>query len=275
METGTDSETPTTRLDLPETPQWLDELARQMLKQPLPPGWSEELGYQGQTYFFHKVTGDTSSSHPQLGLFRSIIEEAMSWPADATREDVAKRCQQRLDLAYQTAKEELAQWSGPYCMEAGRRTDRPMLGVDFRDLYYYNESTGESSWVDPRAALQFDLQQRRQLTYLCLALYRPSSQPNCSQASSACGTGDTPQIQVIAPSEPQERSACAKPALLLPLRRRERRERRDSHQLEAKLQPTSPCRSSTRVGDDSCRSHASYYSATSTCSDEAPVAVGA
>eukprot|EP00435_Cladocopium_sp_Y103_P017709 s2229_g4.t1 len=139
------------------------------------PAKSEELGYQGQTYFFHKVTGDTSSSHPQLALFREIIEEAMSWPADATREDVAKRCQQQLDLAYGRAKEELAQWSGPYCMEAGRRTDRQMLGVDFRDLYYYNESTGESSWVDPRAALQFDLQQRRQLTYLCLALYRPSS----------------------------------------------------------------------------------------------------
>jgi len=106
-------------------------------------------------------------------LFRSIIEEAMSWPADATREDIAKRCQEQLELAYRAAKEELAQWSGPYCMEAGRRTDRPMLGVDFRDLYYYNESTGESSWVDPRAALQFDLQQRRQLTYLCLTLYRP------------------------------------------------------------------------------------------------------
>eukprot|EP00435_Cladocopium_sp_Y103_P024749 s2229_g6.t1 len=97
------------------------------------------------------------------------------------------------------------------------------------------------------------------------------------QVGPACGTaaGDAPQIQVIAPSELQERNASANPALLLPLPRR-----RDNHLLEAtqaKLQPTSPrrYRADARVGDDSCRSHASYYSATSTCSDEAPLAVGA
>jgi len=250
-----ETDRPELRMGPDEAPEWLQEVMRQMFKLPLPPGWSEEVGYKGQSYFFHKPTGDTSSSHPQLALFKAIVQEALSWP-DGSREEVAKCCQEQMERAHAQALKELSEWSGPYCMEAGLRPDRSLHSVDFRDLYYYNENTGESSWVDPRTSLQFELQQRRQLIYLCLALYQPkvpSDAPE-EQTSGTCLASDaktpTPQIQVIAPDS-------RAPTLTLPVPRR------------GNLQCLSPETSPTRHvrPDDSCRSHASYYSATST-SDE-------
>eukprot|EP00913_Durusdinium_trenchii_P011887 g11165.t1 len=167
------------------TDGWQKTLAQGMLELPLPPDWKKKQGYKGRPYYFHRLTGDTSSSHPQLTLFKSIMEEVTSWPPDGAPQELARlwarttgshgfitlrRSERHLRTAHVAALKVLSQWSGPHCMEGGSRPDRP-LPVDVRDVYFYNCSTRETSWVDPRGPLQFDLQQRQELLNTAMALF--------------------------------------------------------------------------------------------------------
>ncbi|CAK9047692.1 unnamed protein product [Durusdinium trenchii] len=161
-------------------------LAQGMLELPLPPDWKKKQGYKGRPYYFHRLTGDTSSSHPQLTLFKSIMEEVTSWPPDGAPQELARRSERHLRTAHVAALKVLSQWSGPHCMEGGSRPDRP-LPVDVRDVYFYNCSDGcvsrclVSTATPPgaRAApgllrerpLRFDLQQRQELLNTAMALF--------------------------------------------------------------------------------------------------------
>lgn len=239
------------------TDGWQKTLAQGMLELPLPPDWKKKQGYKGRPYYFHRLTGDTSSSHPQLTLFKSIMEEVTSWPPDGAPQELARRSERHLRTAHVAALKVLSQWSGPHCMEGGSRPDRP-LPVDVRDVYFYNCSTRETSWVDPRGPLQFDLQQRQELLNTAMALFplpRPSD--SCDKANDeGAGHDDlsAPEIQVIPPNE--------RTPLTLPVPAR--------GTLLGLSPETSPARRlSPRRGDDSCCSQRSFYSAVSTCSDEA------
>ncbi|CAJ1409617.1 unnamed protein product [Effrenium voratum] len=222
-------------------------VAHHMLELPLPPEWSEELDFSGQPYYFHSLTGDTSCSHPLLGMFKSIIAEVAAWPQEPRLEEAAALAGRHLQRAHGFAFQELLRWSGPHSIEAGRRPDR--AAADHRDVYFCNLATGECSRENPHAMLDFELRQRRSLLSRCLAAFPPSKSEGASQGSTDAEEGSeremSPAIRVFAPD--------SKPHLVLPPRG-----------LSGCLSQASQ----RAYGDESCKSQASFYSATS--AEEAP-----
>lgn len=275
-----------------------------MLELPLPPQWSMEEGYMGQIYFFNCVAGETSWTHPQAALYKDIIGEVSSWPADAAAEDVYRWSWSYLQRAQASAAQVLSQWSGPHCIEAGRRLDRAVQSLDDLDRYFFNMTTGEYSRADPRDALEFDLLQQHMLLSYCIHYARQGwcstpAQPqpeakaersigsigSCSAPEKSSGHGSSeeslvsvaggggsedetqgsappsPRIQVFAPGAPRK----VKVTLPFPARRHLEKE-------SPKASPqTSPrhCLLVPRMGDDSVKSQLSFYSALSSCSEEA------
>ncbi|CAJ1417776.1 unnamed protein product [Effrenium voratum] len=147
-----------------------------------------------------------------------------------------------LQRAHGFAFQELLRWSGPHSIEAGRRPDR--AAADHRDVYFCNLATGECSRENPHAMLDFELRQRRSLLSRCLAAFPPSKSEGASQGSTDAEEGSeremSPAIRVFAPD--------SKPHLVLPPRG-----------LSGCLSQASQ----RAYGDESCKSQASFYSATS------------
>mmetsp|Transcript_55478 Transcript_55478/g.123944 ORF Transcript_55478/g.123944 Transcript_55478/m.123944 type:complete len:297 (+) Transcript_55478:73-963(+) len=264
-------------------PQFSSALCRRMaqcmFELPLPPDWLEEEGYMGQVYFFNTLTGDTSSAHPQALMFRRMLAEMASWPATSSREEIYQRCWNYLHEERASAAKALSEWTGPHHMGAGRRPDRQMDLVDDLDCIFFNATTGESSRLDPRKSMAFDLHQQHALLCNCIdsvPLPKAAKQVVPGDATettdageqdallteSGTGTEDdaprcaTPRIQVYAPG------AQRKPMLVLPVPAR-RIPKMESPQASPRRCLRAPC-----LGDESVRSHVSFYSVFSACSDE-------
>lgn len=248
-----------------------------MFKTPLPPEWSEHLDAgDSELYFFNGLTGQSSCNHPWSTLFKRLLDEVESWPAGSSPEEVFRRCDGYMQREQAAAAAALSHWTGPYQMQEAACLDVPD-GMDF-EVFYFNATTGESSWVDPRMSLEFILLQQHDLLRKVLADHEqlgkraspaldPDGSDSDSDSSEHCLAASHDQrasmykIVCPAPTEPLD-----KPPLSLPLGRQSP---------SARVTEASPrsCMSflkapRTPIGEDSVRSHISYRSAFSTCSED-------
>eukprot|EP00930_Biecheleria_cincta_P077079 TRINITY_DN6432_c0_g1_i1.p1 TRINITY_DN6432_c0_g1~~TRINITY_DN6432_c0_g1_i1.p1 ORF type:complete len:317 (+),score=52.09 TRINITY_DN6432_c0_g1_i1:126-1076(+) len=250
-----------------------------MFETPLPPEWSEHLDVDGsKLYFFDGLTGESSWNHPWATLFKRWLDEVESWPEDSSPEEVFQRCDGYMQREQAAAATALNHWSGPYQVQ-----DAACLNVpDSMDseVFYFNGTTGESCWVDPRTSLEFMLLQQHDLVSKVLADHEQLSKrassaftPDGSDSNSdsdVAGDGsasyhDQPvsSYRIVCPAP---RDHMGRPSLSLPLSR---------HSPLVNVTEASPrsCRSLLRApqipgGDDSVRSHISYCSAFSTFSED-------
>lgn len=250
-----------------------------MFKTPLPPEWSEHLDADGsELYFFNGLTGESSWYHPWSTLFKRLLDEVESWPAGSSPEEVFRRCDDYMQQEQAAAAAALSLWSGPYQMQEATCLDVPD-GMDF-EVFYFNATTGESSWVDPRMTLEFVLLQQHDLVSKLLGDHEqlgkcasPAFDPDGSDydsdsdslehcsAASHYQRASMYKIVCPAPTEPSDKAS-----LSLPLGR---------HSPSAPVTEASPgsCMSflkapRTPIGEDSVRSHISYRSAFSTFSED-------
>jgi len=142
--------------------------AQRMFSAPLPPHWSEQIDEgSSRVYFFNPITGESLWLHPQEALFRELIEEVRSWSPDMSLEGACARSEAHLQHAHSCAVAAIEQWcaySAPHGPE-----EAPELGRTAQ--FYYNAATGESSWVNPREAVEFELRQRHAILCECVAAH--------------------------------------------------------------------------------------------------------
>jgi len=266
-------------------------VAHHMFALALPPEWSEHLEpASSKAYFFNGLTGETCWTHPVAAIFKSVLEEVASWRPEASADEVVQSCESYLRRSQAAAVQALSQWSGPHHFIPG-----PEDTLDDReaDHFYFNHSTEESSWVDPKLSLEFALQQQHNLLCLCIAEHAQGAEglpvslrsvldsESCTECDSISDGGQSPVIRVHPPTAATSR----RPQLLLPLAQRELRQGSTSiseasplHKLRAQGSPmseASPCRGKMLlqvphpcVGDESVKSFMSYCSAFSEISDE-------
>mmetsp|Transcript_13306 Transcript_13306/g.35684 ORF Transcript_13306/g.35684 Transcript_13306/m.35684 type:complete len:327 (-) Transcript_13306:128-1108(-) len=144
--------------------------AHQMFSAPLPPQWSEHIDEaSSRVYFFDALTGESLWIHPQETIFREIVDEVRSWRPDESVEKVFEKSTAHLQQAYGRAIEVISQWSGPYDAPQGPE-DAPEFS-EGNAQFYFNASTGESRWSDPRAPVEHDLRQRHSIICECMAAH--------------------------------------------------------------------------------------------------------
>jgi len=142
--------------------------AQQMFSAPLPPHWSEQVDEgSSRVYFFNPITGESLWLHPQETLFRELIEEVRSWSPDMSLEGACARSEAHLQHAHSCAVATIEQWSA-YSAPHGPE-EAPELGRTAQ--FYYNAVTGESSWVNPREGVEFELRQRHSILCECVAAH--------------------------------------------------------------------------------------------------------
>jgi len=157
------------------------QVARRAHGTPYPPHWSEELdAASGALYFYHDLRDESSWQHPLVDCFREVLELVGGVVAERMGiEDLAGRIEGALLEAQQRAVEELSSWEGPISYgniitggtggsgagsaaaaggaAAGAAAPEPLR------VYFYNRSSGQSSWEDPRERWQYDLRVRYDL----------------------------------------------------------------------------------------------------------------
>lgn len=142
--------------------------AQRMFSVPLPPHWSEQIDEgSSRVYFFNPITGESLWLHPQEAVFKELIEEVRSWSPDMSLEGVCARSEAHLQHAHSCAVAAIEQWcaySAPHGPE-----EAPELGRTAQ--FYYNGVTGESSWVNPRERVEFELRQRHSILCECVAAH--------------------------------------------------------------------------------------------------------
>lgn len=142
--------------------------AHHMFASALPPHWSEHIDESSsRVYFFNKLTGESAWSHPQEALFRELIDEVRCWRPDECIETVFARSDAHLRQAHARAVESMSQWSGPYDAPQGPE-EAPEFGGE-SSQFFYNATTGESRWSDPRQSVEFDLRQCHSILSECVA----------------------------------------------------------------------------------------------------------
>jgi len=134
--------------------------ASHMFSAELPPEWSECFDEGTSCTFYHnRLTGESRWAHPQERTFRELVREVRSWRPEDGLEYASARSKAHLETVRNGLVEALAHWSA---IDA----EAPSLpGCQ----YFFNSETGESSWIDPRLVMEFDLLQRHDVLRECLA----------------------------------------------------------------------------------------------------------
>lgn len=228
--------------------------AHDMFAAPLPPHWSEQIDESSsRVYFFNTVTGDSMWMHPQEALYRELIADVRSWRPDEPLEDIFARSDAHLRRAQQQAVEAIAQWSA-FDVPQG-----PEEAPEFGDMsqFYFNSTTGESRWADPRQSVEFDLRQRHSILCKCIAAH--------SQVLARMGSSDSSDAEEV--RQPGSNVQTLVQTLLeslgtLPLPTRQ------SAMPPTDVAPPQGVRrpSNLPAGDETVRSSISYFSARSTTS---------
>lgn len=236
--------------------------AQWMFASQLPPHWSEQIDESSsRVYFFNRATGESLWMHPREAVFRELIDEVRGWQADQPLEGICARSDAHLRQAHSRAVESIKQWSA-YPVAQGPE-EAPEVGK--ASQFYFNASSGESSWVDPREDAEFDLRLRHSILCECVSSHSQNLQRTASSDSSdgevdgRLSSGGAQALvrglwEALGPL-PLPLAAPARPADLPPLG--------DSpgRRLSSSLLST---------GDDTVRSSLSYLSARSTmsCAEE-------
>mmetsp|Transcript_17590 Transcript_17590/g.31763 ORF Transcript_17590/g.31763 Transcript_17590/m.31763 type:complete len:293 (-) Transcript_17590:71-949(-) len=143
--------------------------AHHMYSAPLPPHWTEHVDEStSRVYFFHQLQGEAAWSHPQETVFLELITEVRSWRPDEDLDSVAVKTDAYLRKAHKAAVEAIEQWTGPHDAPHGPEDAPESLESS---SFYYNASTGESRWEDPRQLYEFGLRQRHAILCQCVAAH--------------------------------------------------------------------------------------------------------
>lgn len=145
--------------------------AHQMFAAALPPQWTEQVdGASARVYFFKQDSGESLWMHPHATLFKELIEEVRSWRPDEPAEAIFARSDGHLRRAHRRAVEVISQWSA-FDLPEGPEEAPETGDVSRPTQFYFNSSTGESSWTDPRETVECDLRQRHSILCECIAAH--------------------------------------------------------------------------------------------------------
>lgn len=235
--------------------------AQHMFVAPLPPQWSEQVDESSsRVYFFNRATGESLWMHPQKSIFEELLQEVHSWQPDTSLEEIAVQADAHLRQAQRTAVQALAQWS------AFDAPQGPEEAPEFAESsqFYFNATTGESSWADPRQSVEFDLRLRHGILSECMSAFRVLGLPDESSEGEVSSHADGRDL----PSLPQsfgENLGELLGSLTLPLRHVER--------LEVPKAAGPVVRPNLSAGDETVRTEMSYLTARSTVTEDRADAV--
>eukprot|EP00931_Biecheleriopsis_adriatica_P092486 TRINITY_DN66295_c0_g1_i1.p1 TRINITY_DN66295_c0_g1~~TRINITY_DN66295_c0_g1_i1.p1 ORF type:complete len:302 (+),score=68.15 TRINITY_DN66295_c0_g1_i1:34-939(+) len=140
--------------------------AQHMFAAPLPPQWTEQVDEDSsRVYFFNSFSGQSLWMHPQESIFKELIEEVKTWQPHEPMETILARAEAHLRKAQRDAVEAMGQWSAydsPPAPEEGHESGES-------SQFFFNSTTGESSWADPRQNVEFDLRQRHRILCECMS----------------------------------------------------------------------------------------------------------
>jgi hypothetical protein len=120
---------------------WLVEEA---YSSPVPQGWTVCYDDEGDTYYFHELTGETTWVHPTDKTYREVLRVIRTIENDAvatqpqTQSKIMEIIDDHLREMQAKATSALEEWSGPH--DAG----------DGKGQFYHNTQTRRSSWYSPR-----------------------------------------------------------------------------------------------------------------------------
>mmetsp|Transcript_2502 Transcript_2502/g.5500 ORF Transcript_2502/g.5500 Transcript_2502/m.5500 type:complete len:297 (+) Transcript_2502:89-979(+) len=239
--------------------------AHHMYSAPLPPHWTEHVDEStSRVYFFHQLQGEAVWSHPQEALFKELLEEVRSWRTDEDVESIISRAHAHVRKAHSAAAEETSKWTGPHdvapedALEAGEAAH-----------FYYNSSTGESQWEDPRELVEFDLKQRHAILCQCVSTHAQNLSKMLQQLSSRSSS--------VADSELEDHTRIADVAARvqdlfsslgkLPLPVPQDGAAVPEHVTPRQQQQQQGSKAASAPGDETSRSQMSYLTARSTTTD--------
>mmetsp|Transcript_120506 Transcript_120506/g.239859 ORF Transcript_120506/g.239859 Transcript_120506/m.239859 type:complete len:333 (-) Transcript_120506:56-1054(-) len=135
----------------PLAPPPVLEVAKRAHLTPYPPHWTEQLDTaSGALYFYHDTLDESSWVHPLNETFREVLGfVALSVSERIAVGVLATRIEEVLAEDQQKATTALTEWVGP--IDSGE------------SAYFYNQSTGQSQWDDPREGWRYDLHVRYDL----------------------------------------------------------------------------------------------------------------
>jgi len=235
--------------------------AQHMFAAPLPPQWSEQVDEaSSRVYFFNRSTGESLWMHPQETIFKEIIEEVRAWRREDSIDVIFARADEHLRAASRRAVEALEQWSSYDAPQGPEDSPEFSSGGEGAQCFYFNATTGDSSWADPRQPVEFDLRQRHTILGECISAFKVLALPSDSSdvESSALDasfslksrqpTADGAGVQAFVQNLGELLGT-----LSLPLR-----------QVATPLDAIPPARpTGLPTGDDTVRSSVSYFSARS------------
>jgi len=228
--------------------------AQQMFAAPLPPQWSEQVDEtSSRVYFFNRATGDSLWMHPRKSIFEDLLQEVQSWQPDSSLEDIEARADAHLRQAQRNAVEALVQWS------AFDAPQGPEEAPEFAESsqFYFNATTGESSWADPRQSVEFDLRLRHSILSECISAFRVLGLPDESSEGEVSSHADGRDLAL--PQAFGENLGELLGSLTLPLRHIERLELPKAG---------GPMRPNVSAGDETGRTELSYLTARSTTTED-------
>lgn len=143
---------------------------------PLPNSWTEYMDETGRAYYVKEGSSQSTWEHPMDGVYTELLDLVRTVRSqkppmtEAQRTDLVRA---HLEGIHETAKAELADWSGPYASDQG----------DF----YYNERLKVSSWETPVNEWENELETRHRVLLRYLLPEQASLQelPGATPSSSS------------------------------------------------------------------------------------------
>mmetsp|Transcript_60501 Transcript_60501/g.155915 ORF Transcript_60501/g.155915 Transcript_60501/m.155915 type:complete len:307 (-) Transcript_60501:51-971(-) len=232
--------------------------AHHMFAAPLPPHWSEQFDEGSRVYFHNSTTDESLWGHPHEKMFKELVAELETWRPDEPLADVYQKCDAHLRKAQKQASEAISQWTSHDAPKGPE--EAPENGDGAAAQFYFNNSTGESRWEDPRESVEFDLRQRHAILCECIVTHTQTlakmlPQTSTRSSESSDGETDAPSVQALVQSLWQSLGTLPLPA-------------RQSEMPDAPLPAADrrPAHLPSSGGDDTVRSSLSYLTARSTAS---------
>eukprot|EP00403_Amphidinium_massartii_P015431 CAMPEP_0178410414 /NCGR_PEP_ID=MMETSP0689_2-20121128/20967_1 /TAXON_ID=160604 /ORGANISM="Amphidinium massartii, Strain CS-259" /LENGTH=287 /DNA_ID=CAMNT_0020031589 /DNA_START=33 /DNA_END=892 /DNA_ORIENTATION=- len=135
-------------------------VAQEAFNAKLPAGWTEYTSEQGQLYYCRQEFGETTWEHPMDHVYRELVQLVKRTRAESLNaEQRMAAITDHLKQVHDVALKSLAGWSGPYATEQGE--------------YYHNDALRVSTWENPVAEWEMQLQLRYNILARCLLSSSP------------------------------------------------------------------------------------------------------
>lgn len=155
---------------------------------PLPNSWTEYMDETGRAYYVKEGSSQSTWEHPMDAVYTELLDIVRRLRShkppmtEAQRTDVVRA---HLEGIHETAKAELADWSGPYASDQGE--------------FYYNERLKVSSWETPVNEWENELETRHRvlLKYLLPEQASPPELPGAAHSSSSSTSKNPSMLQAL------------------------------------------------------------------------------